>query len=79
MMFSTYKLNKQDDNIQLWYTLFPILNVSVVQSPVLFLLVHMQAFQETGKVVWCSHLFKNFPQFVVSHKIEVFNVVNEEK
>ena len=23
--------------------------------------------QETGKVVWYSHLFKNFPQFVVIH------------
>ena len=27
----------------------------------------MQVSQETNKVVWYSHLFKNFPQFVVIH------------
>ena len=26
---------------------------------------------------WYSHLFKNFPQFVVTHKVKGFNVVNE--
>ena len=31
--------------------------------------------QEIGKVVWYSHLFKNFPQFVVIHTI----TVNEAK
>ena len=34
-------------------------------------------FQETGKVVWYSHLFKNFPQFVVFHTVKVFGVVNK--
>ena len=29
------------------------------------------------KVVWYSHLFKNFPQFVVIHTVEGFSVVNE--
>ena len=28
-------------------------------------------------VVWYSHLFKNFPQFVVIHTVKVFCVVNE--
>ena len=28
-------------------------------------------------MVWYSHLFKNFPQFVVIYTIEGFNVVNE--
>ena len=28
-------------------------------------------------MVWCSHLFKNFPQFVVIHTVEGFSVVNE--
>ena len=37
----------------------------------------IQAFQETGKVVWYSHLFKNFPQFVVIHTVKVFSVVSE--
>ena len=30
-------------------------------------LTHIQVSQETGKVVWYSHLFKNFPQFAVIH------------
>ena len=31
------------------------------------------------KVVWYSHLFKNFPQFVVIHTVKGFGVVNEAK
>ena len=34
--------------------------------------------QEAGKVVWYSHLLKNFQQFVVIHTVKGFNVVNEE-
>ena len=28
-------------------------------------------------MVWYSHLFKNFPQFAVTHKIKGFSVINE--
>ena len=35
MMYSAYKLNKQGDNIQPWYTPFPIWNQSVVLCPIL--------------------------------------------
>ena len=28
-------------------------------------------------MVWYSHLLKNFPQFVVIHKVKVFGVVNK--
>ena len=35
MMYSAYKWNKQDDNIQPWHTPFPIWNQSVVPCPVL--------------------------------------------
>ena len=28
-------------------------------------------------VVWDSHLFKTFPQFVVIHTVESFSIVNE--
>ena len=28
-------------------------------------------------MVWYSHLFKNFPQFVVIHKVKGFGIVNE--
>ena len=33
--------------------------------------------QEIGKVVWYSHLLKNFPQFVVIHTVRVFGIVNK--
>ena len=36
-----------------------------------------QVSQEAGKVVWCSHLFKNFPQFVVIHTVKGFGIVTE--
>ena len=32
---------------------------------------------ETGKVVWHSHLFNNFPLFVVVHTVKGFSVVNK--
>ena len=35
VIYSAYKLNKQGDNIQPWYTPFPILNQSIVPCPVL--------------------------------------------
>ena len=37
----------------------------------------IQVSQEASKVVWYSHLFKNFPQFVVIHTLKGFSVVNE--
>ena len=29
-------------------------------------------------MVWYTHLFKNFPQFVVIHSVKVFGIINEE-
>ena len=40
-------------------------------------LICIQISQEAGKVAWYSHIFKNFPQFVVIHTVKVFCVVNE--
>ena len=37
----------------------------------------IQVSQETGKVVWYFHLFKNFPQCVVIHTIKGFHIANE--
>ena len=37
----------------------------------------IQISQEAGKVVWYSHLFKNFPQSVMIHSVKDFRVVNE--
>ena len=28
-------------------------------------------------MIWCSHLFKSFPQFIVIHTVKGFGVVNE--
>ena len=36
-----------------------------------------QVSQEAGKVVWCSHLFKNFSYFVVIHTVKSFSIINE--
>ena len=36
----------------------------------------LQISQEAGKVIWYSHFFKNFPQFVVIHTVKGFGVVN---
>ena len=36
-----------------------------------------QVSQKTVKVVWYSHLFKNFPQFLVIHTVKGFSIVNE--
>ena len=31
--------------------------------------------QEAGQVVWYSHLFQNFPQFIVIHTVKGFGIV----
>ena len=35
----------------------------------------IQISQEAGKVVWYSHLFQNFPHFIVIHTVKVFGIV----
>ena len=37
----------------------------------------IQISQEAGKVIWYSHLFKNFPQFILIHTVKGFSIVNE--
>ena len=37
----------------------------------------IQISQEAGKVVWYSHLFTNFPQFVVIHTVKGFGIANK--
>ena len=37
----------------------------------------IQVIREVGKVVFYSHLFKNFPQFVVIHAMKGFIIVSE--
>ena len=38
---------------------------------------YIQVSQEAGKVVWYSHLLKNFSQFVVIHTVKGFDRVNK--
>ena len=37
----------------------------------------MQVSQKAGHVVWYSHLFQNFPQFIVTHIVKGFGIVNK--
>ena len=37
----------------------------------------IQISQEAGQVVWYSHLLKNFPQFIVIHRVKGFGIVNK--
>ena len=37
----------------------------------------IQVSQEAGQVVWYSHLFQNFPQFIGIHTVKDFGIVNK--
>ena len=37
----------------------------------------IQVSEDAGQVVWYSHLFKNFPQFLVIYTVKCFSIVNE--
>ena len=78
-MYSAYKLNKQGDNIQPWRTPFPIWNQSVGPCPVLTVASWpaYRFLKEVGQVIWYSHLFQNFPQFIVIHKVKGFGLVSK--
>jgi len=40
-------------------------------------LICIQISQEVGQMVWYSHLFQNFPEFVVIHTIKGFGIVDK--
>ena len=69
MMYSAYKLNTQGDNGQ------PVC-CSMSSSNCCFLTC-IQVSQEVGQVVWYSHLFQNFSQFIVIHTVKGFGIVNK--
>jgi len=48
-----------------------------MSGPNCYFLTCIQVSQEVGQVVWYSHLFKNFPEFVVIHKVKGFGIANE--
>ena len=37
----------------------------------------IQISQEADQMVWYSHLFQNFPQFIVIHTVKGFSIVNK--
>ena len=37
----------------------------------------IQVSQEAGQMVWYSHLFQNFPQFIVIHTVIGFGIINK--
>ena len=41
------------------------------------ILTYIQVSQEADQVVWYSHLFQNFPQFIVIHTVKGFGIVNK--
>ena len=42
-----------------------------------YFLTWIQISHEAGKVVWYSHLFQNFPQFILIHTVKGFGIVNK--
>ena len=77
-MYSAYQLSKQWQYTALTYS-FPYLEpvcCSMSSSNCCFLIC-IQISQEAGQVVWYSHLFKNFPQFVGIHRVKGFGIVNK--
>ena len=50
-----------------------------MSSPNCCFLTCIQISQEAGQVVWYSHLFQNFPQFIVTHTVKGFGIVNKAK
>ena len=77
---SAYKLNKQGEwqYTALTYSFpnFEPVHHSMSGFNYCFLTC-IQVSHERGKVVWYSHLFKNFPQFGVIHTVKGFSIVNE--
>ena len=42
-------------------------------------LTSIEVSQEAGQVVWYSCLFQNFPQFLVTHTVNIFGMVNKSE
>ena len=78
-MYSVYKLNKQVTIYSLDVLLYltgTSFFCSMSSSNCCFLIcIHVS--QEADQVVWYSHLFHNFPQFIVIHTVKGFGTVNK--
>ena len=66
--------------MQLLHTSFPFWNQCIIPCPVLTVFpwpAYRFLRRQTGKVVWYSHCFQNFPQFVVIHTVKGLGIVNK--
>ena len=72
MMYSTYKLNKQGDNIQPWRTPFPIWNQSVVPCPVLTVASWPAYMFLKRQVRWSFILLISFNILLEEQKLQVY-------
>ena len=61
MMYSAYKLNKQGDNMQPWWTHFPMWNQSVVPCPVLTVAPWPAYRSLKRQVKWSGIPIREFP------------------
>ena len=77
MVYSAYKLNKQDDNIQPWHTSFPIWNQSIVPCLVLTV-ASWPAYRFLRRQVRSSGILISWRifQFVVIYTVKDFGVIN---
>ena len=48
-----------------------------MSSSICCFLTCIQISHDAGYVVWYSHLFQNFPQFIVIHTVKGFGMVNK--
>ena len=76
-MYSAYELNKQGDIYSLDVLLFLSGTSLLFHLQLGYFLTCIQVSQEAGQVVWYSHLFQNFPQFIVTHTVEGSGIVNQ--
>ena len=80
MMCSAYRLNKwvtAESLVILLSNLEPI-SCSTQYSNCCFL-TRIPVFQETGKMVWYSHLFNSFSHFVMIHTVKGFSIVDKRE
>ena len=78
MYYSAYKLNNRVTIYSLDVLLFLFGTVCCcTSSSNCCFLTCIQISQEADQMVWYSHLFQNFPQFIVIHTVKGFGIVNK--
>ena len=78
IMYSSYKLNNQGDNIQSWHSPFLILNQTVVQCPILTVASWSSYRFLRRQVRWAGiPISWRIIQFVVIHTVKGFGIVNK--